>query len=125
VLQGVVGCCRVSRTAFENIYQLCTAGDRRKDGRLTVCCRVLQCVATCCSVLQGVAGCCRVAGSCTVSCIVFENIYKLCTAEDRRKEGRLTVCYSVLQCVEVCCNVLQCVAVCCRVLQGVEECHAS
>jgi len=79
--------------------------------------RVLQGVAVqrvevCCNALQGVAGCCRVAGFCTVSCIVFENIYKLCTAEDRRKEGRLTVC----------CSVLQCVVMCCRVLQGVAGC---
>jgi len=86
--------------------------------------RVLQGVAVqrvevCCNALQGVAGCCRVAGFCTVSCIVFENIYKLCTAEDRRKEGRLTVCCSVLQCVAVCCNVLQGVAGCCRVLRSV------
>ena len=48
-------------TPFENIYPLCTTGDLRKEGRWTVCCRVLQCVEVCCNALQGVAGCCRVS----------------------------------------------------------------
>jgi len=41
-------------------------------GLISVCCRVLQCVAVCCSVLQCVAVCCNVLQCVAVCCSVLQ-----------------------------------------------------
>jgi len=101
---------------------------------VTVCCNVLQCVAsvyTCwtlpwdyvamfCSELRCVVMCCSVLQRVAVGCCVLLCVSMCCSVLQQHATHQKSVavcCCSVLQCIAVYCSVLQCVAVCCVVCE--------
>jgi len=113
VLQCVEVCCSKShRVAVCCIHVNQSRRERVFHTHLSLCCRVLQCVAACCSVLQCVEVCCSVLQCAAVCCSVFRHV------NGPAWSARLMpiLCCSVLQCVALCCSALQCIASCCSVL---------
>jgi len=95
---------------------------------VTVCCNMLQCVASewqFCAVLCIFVAAARTCRRCVAVCygvlqLVARMLQRLAVRCRVLQLHALDAC--VLQCVAVCCSVLQCVAVCCSVSQRVAVC---